>query len=139
MEGDAEMREILFRGKDPKGGLWYEGDLSFDRDGQPFIRWWKGDIYSVIAVFPESVGQFTGFYDRNGRKIFEGDILKSTYRDEPFEPAVSYEEVFWRNGWYQAHFGDRSISDDLMQSCLDEYSEVAGNVWDYPGLLGVKK
>ena len=144
------MREILFRGKTFPStfagvecpGHWVEGYYC-SKGGAHFIsvvlKYASGKpFFSDVVVQPETVKQFTGFYDKNKKKIFDGDILKSTYPDEPYEDAVAYEEVFWKNGWYQAHFGDRERSDDLMQNCLSEYSEVVGNIWDNPELLEAK-
>ena len=71
-------REILFRGKRADNGEWVYGNLIdsdsivgkiVDFDGEYFIPefWYKVD--------PETVGQFTGFTDKNGTKIFDGDII----------------------------------------------------------------
>ena len=80
------MREILFRGKRLDNGVWIEGSLikataeniphylifedkfSFDRKTVTAL--------SHAAVIPETVGEFTGQYDKRGRKIFEGDIVE---------------------------------------------------------------
>ena len=96
--------------------------------GEPYSLFW-------FEVDPETVAPFTGFYDKNGKKIFKGDILKSTYPDKPGEDIVCYEEVFWNNGWYLAEYGDRDKQDSIFQSCMSEYSEVVGNIWDNPELL----
>lgn len=129
------MREILFRGKDADSGIWCYGDLSFGKDGKPCIRFWAHNGYLVRGVEPETVGQFTGFTDKNNKRIFEGDILGSRY-DEDYPDNVSYELVKWAgNGWYT---GDGTPDEDLRQDLLNKYSELAGNVWDNPELLEVE-
>lgn len=129
------MREILFRGKDADSGLWCYGDLSFNRERKPYIRFWAHNGYLVREVMPETVGQFTGFVDKNKKRIFEDDILASRYDDE-FPDNISYELVKWSgNGWYT---GDGTPDEDLNQNMLNDYSVLAGNIWDNPELLEVK-
>ena len=128
------MREILFRGKDADSGLWCYGDLTFSRDRKPYIRFWAHNGYLVREVMPETVGQFTGFVDKNKKRIFEDDILASTYEEE----NVVHELVLWTdNGW---HIKWRNASPDIIwQDDMDRYSEVVGNIWDNPELLEVGK
>ena len=84
------MREILFRGKDASNGKWVEGYLAS-------ATWYLDDSSRVVIfptdvtlyphsefseyyeVDPETVGQFTGLLDKNGKKIFEGDVIKTKY------------------------------------------------------------
>jgi uncharacterized phage protein (TIGR01671 family) len=128
-----KMREILFRGKDADSGLWCYGDLSFSRDRKPYIRFWAHNGYLVREVMPETVGQFTGFVDKNKKRIFEDDILASTYEEE----NVVHELVLWyNNGW---HIKWKQAEPDVIwQQDMDRYSEIVGNIWDNPELLEVE-
>ena len=75
------MREILFRGKRTKNGEWVYGDLIHRKIWSSELHIIREedngfDIYTEYEVIPESISQFTGLTDKNGKKIFEGDILK---------------------------------------------------------------
>lgn len=68
------MREILFKAKRLDNGEWVEGDFSGKPNGVSYIcpdriNWW-------IKVDPSTVCQYTGLKDKNGKRVFEGDILK---------------------------------------------------------------
>lgn len=76
------MREILFRGKRKDNGKWVKGYYSYETDECSFELHLISDNKSVVTeVVPETVGQYTNLVDKNGSKIFEGDILRVSYSD----------------------------------------------------------
>ena len=123
------MRQIIFRGKRIDNGEWTEGYFfkSWDR---VFLLWgMTGDNPNIVEVIPETVGQFTGLCDKNGKKIFEGDIVKCL----SLEYGYVNKEVYYAEG--KAKFVLRNCGTDYE---FDEYIdvEVIGNIYNNPKLLG---
>ena len=130
------MREILFRGKRNDNGEWiiggyYHGEVyNLDEIDIHYIIPCC-DLYDedleLVEVIPETVGQYTGLTDKNGVRVFEGDILFSSYiADSP-----SIEVVKWiYNGW---HTQEGDLTPDMIDDVgIMPYSEVIGNVHDNP-------
>ena len=127
------MREILFRGKWKNSGEWVYGNLfnpdKADTPTQICIGTYI--VRTCYEVDPETVGQYTGLTDKNGRKIFEGDIIKCKVHDmdgyRVRRGVVEYHDVGFimnlePNSWYD----QKNIPFDC---------EIIGNIYDNPELL----
>lgn len=137
------MREILFRGKRTDNGEWVKGfyvcvlDTHYIMTGK-FDSLTNGIINSeAYKVDPDTIGQFTGLTDRNGVKIFEGDIIEFNH---PYNGKSIHAVVQDGCGWNLSNF---------YASCFDcpgcafsegtKYMTVLGNIYDNPELLEVSE
>lgn len=132
------MREILFKGKRADNGEWTEGYL-FKQWNRTFLLWgMTGDIPNMTEVIPETVRQFTGLVDKNGKKIFEGDFVVTTrtfaHCNRIYE--VRFSEA--RCGWFPFASGDGCGCCEDEVEC-PEYVEIIGNIYDNKELLGNEK
>ena len=133
------MREILFRGKREYTGEWIEGYLYITQRGQYEIsRYSKSydcERYTSVVI-PSTVGQYTGLTDKNGKKIFEGDIIDTPDR---------LVKVVWFGGNAQFDLHFIRYKDDVTTTNfkgihmrdLKKY-EVIGNIYDNKEILDVK-
>ena len=125
-------REFLFRGKSILTGLFIEGNLVIDRNRETFIVWFNHKQKECwTSIYPYSVGQYTGLKDKNGKKIFEGDIVLV---GEKLKAKV----VFYKGAFrMQDEFTHNPTVDTVdMGNIMRDYSaRVIGNVHDNPELL----
>ena len=136
------MREILFRGKRKDNDAWVYGDLVQWSDGvQIFDYDGVGKVKN--NVIPETIGQYTGLTDKNGKKIFEGDIVKITDRNVCFETMAVIEfgnpNGLYNWGWQLKPLENKPFAIEILHWVDMEDSgafvEVIGNIHDNPELL----
>ena len=148
------MIEFLFHGKRVDNGEWVEGYYYESKISGCFILSPKikvrkkdgvviKDSFEVAEVIPETVGQYTGLTDKNGKKIFEGDIIRAVTLDTGTEclAVVCFGNFIDENngdeyiGFYIEFDGIKTTADQLaMKECKNRI-EVIGNIYDNPELL----
>ena len=145
-----EMREILFRGKRVDNGEWVKG-IPVETEADCGIRIfiityakWDSDDNSidfletvVYEVEPETVGQFTGLTDKNGVKIFEGDIVKEYKTKDKVKGVVKFGEYQSGINKYADDLGfyvewttENFLIRELGYWCRKNMLEVIGNIHD---------
>ena len=126
------MSEVLFRGK-TKQGEWVYGQYCELRDGKTTIPC----IYYKGEIIKDTLGQYTGLTDKNGKKIFEGDIILESDGGMDGIPR----KVIWNEEWMRYEcplvrrhwaYGTNSGRLWLMRN---RDVEVIGNIHDNPELL----
>ena len=145
------MREILFRGKRIDNGEWIIGyyvKFLTDKNKTQYVIY-SGyaetdcdDIYpDFFEVDPETVGQYTGLSDKNGKKIFEGDIVRYPVYQGTCRGEDIHQVVFERRGG-SAYFGITMDDIETWYFCMSvpaDLMEVIGNIYDSPELIGGEK
>ncbi len=123
------MKEYKFRGKRKDNKEWVYGC---------YLKRWTGTTYKHFIhdglleyeVDPSTIGQYTGLHDKNGREIYEGDIVKLTYFENKEDSII--KPVQWHYDWdcYGIRFGNYTIEQLYMHYSI----EVIDNVHDNPEL-----
>lgn len=141
------MREIKFRGKDSTLKKWLYGDLLQYNDGSVCIGersktftddGYQNPFYStVLGVDEETICQFTGLHDKNGKPIYEGDIVKAPLLDPIFGDIIKdtfcNSEIIFNKGSFVVSYYKRDRN--IYLSDLYDKIEVIGNIFDNKELL----
>ena len=143
------MRTIKFRGKKVTNGVWSYGSLVYSNeiDAAIYYQTGKGLVKSMewVYVKPDTVGQFTGLLDKNGKEIYEGDVLRSDEypyscigdngRDDYYavvyycEEGACFGTVTAKNPSSDVGGISDGILDDVEREKMKNF-EVIGNVYD---------
>ena len=127
------MRVILFRGKREDNGRLIQGDYQhfhIENDIYVYIGRWGEEMRSVK---PETVGQFTGLTDKNGTKIFEGDIV--TFPFDEFNPCAKFK-IEWVGAEFCAvHIEGKPCVWTIRVTDYADQMDIIGNIHDNPELL----
>ncbi|MBB6731908.1 YopX family protein [Cohnella zeiphila] len=142
-------REIKFRGRHIDTGEWVYGNLiGTDVIVGPIVEW-DSEYFNTeywVKVDPETVGQYTGLQDRNGKEIFEGDFVTLTKRDEEYVIqgngymdvgiengwSVSGTVKFLHNSWFIEEDNEKGLPLDFEGK---QALEIIGNIHENPELL----
>lgn len=138
-----ELRKIVFRGKSERNGVWLYGDLEYNiqKDIARIHTYNKVGMYECqYIVDNETVGQFTGLYDKNGNEIYEGDIV--AFDDTPYCVNGSKYQgvvVMYKGAWCVKHYEKCFDVDFYSPLFADDFANrktiILGNIHDNPELL----
>lgn len=139
------MREILFRGKDADNGEWVYGyyahlknmhDVKADIIYTGYADMYMGSILSEsYEVNPKTIGQYTGLKDKNGTRVFEGDIVKYTEIDIDGSDDKYIGVIYYNQSKANYVIQKRKYMVNFVTSWIGDV-EVIGNIHDNPELMG---
>lgn len=131
------MREILFKAKRVDNGEWVEGCLVIDHSRSNLFEYRMQPVESGVLytppINPETLCQFTGLCDKNGKRIWENDILMA-HLDEFYPEDTTYEIVEWGVAGLVGNETGSVDREYLGEFDLEHY-EVVGNIFDNKELL----
>jgi len=125
------MRTIKFRGKRLDSGEWVYGDIvMFRYEAYITIEAYKDDglYFGECIVRPDTVGQFTGLFDKNGNEIYEGDIIKE---DNLIHKILWIDEA---SAFCRCDLKDACIRYRISRDAMS-YVKVVGNIHDNPEMI----
>ena len=117
------MREIIFRGKREDNGEWVCGAYYKELSNYYILH----PINAFVPVIPETVGQYTGLKDKNGKQIYEGDIVKSNYK-------AGNLVVYFVHGCFRLTYSKKLIGTGL-EIFFNEELQIIGNIYENQELL----
>ena len=134
------MREILFQAKRWRDGKWVYGDLNNLQDSV-IIHWYNNGCRVSDEVDPSTVCQYTGLTDKNGKKIFEGDVLKIAKKSDglgayffpPLEYPVNVMVKWDMCAWMWETLGEDKYYISFPNAWCHYECEVIGNIHDGEG------
>lgn len=134
------MRENLFKAKKWDNGEWIEGYFVKIKDVTEHNLILTGELskgaytdFIGYEVDPETLCQFTGLCDKNGKRIWENDILMA-HSDESYPENVTYETIEWGVAGWVTHEAN-SVGRQYLDEFDLEHFEVVGNIFDNKELL----
>ena len=130
------MREILFRGKRAINGDWVYGDFVHGNERKSlrdsiFVYDSETQSFNDYEINPSTLGQYTGMKDKNGKLIFEGDIVKTDKFSEPNKQYIIKYDLQFGAFIGQDRYNVYFVTFDGNSG---EF-EVFGNIYDNPELL----
>mgnify|MGYP001013895291 FL=1 len=130
-------REIIFRGKDFLKEEWVYGDLVKTKNFVAIKRT-NGDYFHPTQVSPNTVGQYTGLKDKDGREIYEGDILQYIGKRRDNMNKVYRRKVVFHEGMFALLSKELQAYSALNYHCMEDGRSawsVIGNIHDNPELM----
>ena len=130
-------REIKFRGKDFLKEEWVYGDLVKTKNFVA-IKKTNGDYFHPTQVSPNTVGQYTGLKDKDGREIYEGDILQYIGKRRDNMNKVYRRKVVFHEGMFALLSKELPVYSALNYHCMEDGRSawsVIGNIHDNPELI----
>ena len=127
------MREILFRGKRCDNGEWVYGNYGFNDTFTAENHYIFQNKAWEFFVDPDTVGQYTGLTDKNGKRIFEGDIVEGG----DFDAEEGYGVIRWEDGAFEV--ATETFLGTFHENYWGKDFEIIGNIHDNPELLEVER